>query len=90
MPSFESLPRLELKYCELCGGLWLRRAGAPLVYCPACRPRMASLPPPRALRPGAKRDNESALPPTAAAPALANLVLVLLNTGLTTAGWGCP
>jgi Zn-finger nucleic acid-binding protein len=28
--------QLELKYCELCGGLWLRRQGADQVYCAAC------------------------------------------------------
>jgi Zn-finger nucleic acid-binding protein len=28
--------QLELKYCERCGGLWLRRRGAADVYCAAC------------------------------------------------------
>jgi len=28
--------RLELKYCECCGGLWLRRQGMGRVYCAAC------------------------------------------------------
>ena len=27
---------LELKYCERCGGLWLRPCGAAVVYCRAC------------------------------------------------------
>jgi len=27
---------LELKYCERCGGLWLRARGTPQVYCNAC------------------------------------------------------
>jgi Zn-finger nucleic acid-binding protein len=27
---------LELKYCERCGGLWLRRRGEAHVYCNAC------------------------------------------------------
>lgn len=31
---------LELKYCERCGGLWLRRRGAEEVYCPPCVPKM--------------------------------------------------
>ncbi|HVO79969.1 MAG TPA: hypothetical protein VMT28_04525 [Terriglobales bacterium] len=31
---------LELKYCERCGGLWLRRRGAEQVYCPPCVPKM--------------------------------------------------
>jgi Zn-finger nucleic acid-binding protein len=28
--------QLELKYCERCGGLWLRRHGAAQVYCASC------------------------------------------------------
>ncbi len=27
---------LELKYCERCGGLWLRPVGGGQVYCVAC------------------------------------------------------
>jgi len=27
---------LELKYCERCGGLWLRRKGESNVYCDSC------------------------------------------------------
>jgi Zn-finger nucleic acid-binding protein len=30
------LIQLELKYCERCGGLWLRRQGVSTVYCPPC------------------------------------------------------
>ena len=29
--------KLELKYCEHCGGLWLRRRGDRLLYCQGCR-----------------------------------------------------
>jgi hypothetical protein len=36
---------LELKYCERCGGLWLRPAGGSQVYCVACGRSMAELPP---------------------------------------------
>jgi Zn-finger nucleic acid-binding protein len=36
--------QLELKYCERCGGLWLRPAGAEHVYCSRCEPEMAELP----------------------------------------------
>ena len=36
--------RIELKYCECCGGLWLRRAGAQEVCCPACVEAWAGLP----------------------------------------------
>jgi Zn-finger nucleic acid-binding protein len=35
---------LELKYCERCGGLWLREHGSEEVYCAACVPKMAELP----------------------------------------------
>jgi hypothetical protein len=27
---------LELKYCERCGGLWLRPRGSPRIYCRPC------------------------------------------------------
>jgi len=35
---------LELKYCEHCGGLWLRPAGGGQVYCVACACAMGELP----------------------------------------------
>ncbi len=35
---------LELKYCERCGGLWLRLQGDSEVYCASCRARMAEIP----------------------------------------------
>lgn len=35
---------LELKYCERCGGLWLRPAGSDDVYCAPCESSMADLP----------------------------------------------
>ena len=28
--------QMELKYCERCGGLWLRLTGSDLVYCSSC------------------------------------------------------
>lgn len=34
---------VELKYCERCGGLWLRPCGSQRVYCGICAPRMAAL-----------------------------------------------
>jgi hypothetical protein len=34
---------VELKYCEHCGGLWVRRCGAG-VYCNLCQPKVAELP----------------------------------------------
>jgi len=36
---------LELKYCERCGGLWLRPTGGGQVYCVACARAMGELPP---------------------------------------------
>lgn len=38
--------QFELKYCERCGGLWLRPAGGGQVYCLACGRQMAELPSP--------------------------------------------
>ena len=34
---------VELKYCEHCGGLWVRERGAG-VYCDNCQPKVADLP----------------------------------------------
>ncbi len=39
--------RMELKYCEHCGGLWVRESGAGVVYCENCLPKVADLPEPR-------------------------------------------
>jgi Zn-finger nucleic acid-binding protein len=36
---------LELKYCERCGGLWLRPVGGEQIYCVACGRAVAELPP---------------------------------------------
>lgn len=36
--------QLELKYCERCGGLWLRVKDSEEVYCYNCGPRMADFP----------------------------------------------
>jgi len=38
--------QVELKYCERCGGLWLRPQGADGVYCGRCRERLAAMPNP--------------------------------------------
>jgi hypothetical protein len=42
-----SLLRMELKYCEHCGGLWMRECGAGVVYCENCQPKVADLPLPK-------------------------------------------
>lgn len=36
---------LELKYCEQCGGLWLRRRGSGECYCAACARFLEDIPP---------------------------------------------
>jgi DNA-directed RNA polymerase subunit RPC12/RpoP len=41
---------MELKYCERCGGLWLRPQGGEGVYCPGCSVRLAELPVPKRRR----------------------------------------
>ena len=46
------LVEVELKYCERCGGLWLRPAGLTSVYCPDCDVVMADFPPVKARRAG--------------------------------------
>ncbi len=38
--------RMELKYCEHCGGLWVREGGAG-VYCRKCEEKVAELPVPK-------------------------------------------
>ena len=39
-----SVALLELKYCERCGGLWLREKGCEEVLCEACSARKAEFP----------------------------------------------
>jgi hypothetical protein len=36
--------RMELKYCERCGGLWLRECGSGLIYCVGCESEVSELP----------------------------------------------
>ena len=42
--SSSEYPKLELKYCERCGGLWLRPQGGEAVYCARCEEAIAELP----------------------------------------------
>ena len=37
--------QFELKYCERCGGLWMRPVGGGQIYCRVCGRAMAELPP---------------------------------------------
>jgi len=43
----DGMVRVELKYCEHCGGLWVREKGAGVVYCDKCREKVADLPGPK-------------------------------------------
>ena len=38
----KSMKRVELKYCEHCGGLWIREGGGG-VYCAKCQSKVAEL-----------------------------------------------
>lgn len=62
---------VELKYCERCGGLWLRARSSRYVYCPACASRLRELPPP-AREPASDGDSglvlQAATPPGLAGP----------------------
>jgi len=44
--------KLELKYCERCGGLWLRPAGEQQVYCAGCALAMRDMALPPRKKPG--------------------------------------
>jgi Zn-finger nucleic acid-binding protein len=35
--------QVELKYCEACGGLWLRARGSAEVYCARCAEKMGEI-----------------------------------------------
>jgi len=52
-----SVVQVELKYCEHCGGLWVRERGSGEVYCDRCLTKVEDLPVPkkRARLPVAKR-----------------------------------
>ena len=42
---------LELKYCELCGGLWLRPEHSTRTHCGGCRKLFLELAPPTTYQP---------------------------------------
>jgi Zn-finger nucleic acid-binding protein len=52
--------RVELKYCERCGGLWLRPRGADGVYCAGCRARLEARPNPGEAPPRKARSRRKA------------------------------
>ncbi len=64
MPASEvqSGTRMELKYCERCGGLWLRPKGSGLSYCAGCAAAMAELPGVRLKTPAADKEREGRRP----------------------------
>jgi Zn-finger nucleic acid-binding protein len=43
----DNVIKLELKFCERCGGLWLRSEGSNEVYCKQCAPDMQDIAVPR-------------------------------------------
>ncbi|HYH00085.1 MAG TPA: hypothetical protein VD837_13205 [Terriglobales bacterium] len=40
----QRMVRMELKYCERCGGLLIRRSGEAVVYCGPCDDKIRDLP----------------------------------------------
>ncbi|MGD0987896.1 MAG: hypothetical protein ABR874_08800 [Candidatus Sulfotelmatobacter sp.] len=44
-PEGEEKLSFELKYCERCGGLWLRPMGGAQIYCSGCARQIAEMPP---------------------------------------------
>ncbi|HUK26419.1 MAG TPA: hypothetical protein VLV49_17705 [Terriglobales bacterium] len=44
MEGEREIIELELKYCERCGGLWLRRKGHVEVFCGQCTGRVRRTP----------------------------------------------
>ncbi len=55
----DGMIRLELKYCEGCGGLLLRRANEAVVYCTLCAKALSELP---AVRREKKRSSKAKAP----------------------------
>ncbi len=39
----EAIIHFELKYCERCGGLWLRRCNVLAIYCSPCARQMEEI-----------------------------------------------
>ncbi len=53
--------RVELKYCERCGGLWLRSETTFGVYCATCSAHLAAMPNAREPRPSKTRRRRTRL-----------------------------
>jgi hypothetical protein len=54
--------RIDLKYCERCGGLWLRPQGTDGVYCASCGSALAAMPDRGNLTSRGKRRRKPRLP----------------------------
>lgn len=52
--------QVDLKYCERCGGLWLRPQGTNGVYCASCRVCLAAMPNPGEAPPRRARSRRKA------------------------------
>ena len=52
--------QVELKYCERCGGLWLRARGTDGVYCSSCRLCLEAMPNPGEAPPRKARSRRKA------------------------------
>jgi len=52
--------QVELKYCERCGGLWLRAQGTSGVYCASCHMCLAAMPNPGEAPPRKARSRRKA------------------------------
>lgn len=53
---------VNLKYCERCGGLWLRLQGANGVYCTSCQAILAAMPSPDEAPPRKARCRKARVP----------------------------
>ena len=56
--------QVELKYCERCGGLWLRLQGTNGVYCASCQAILAAMPNPDDVPPSKARCRKARVPGT--------------------------
>ncbi len=54
--------QVELKYCERCGGLWLRPHSGIGIYCAACQASLKAMPNPGAPPPRKPRRRKPRLP----------------------------
>lgn len=52
----------DLKYCERCGGLWVRALGTDGVYCAACQGYFAARPSVAEARPAPRRARRRKIP----------------------------